>query len=323
MAILDMQLVQVGVVGFPVQQLLINTDNTIDEVLIDGYLTQYGNNFGIGFSDRQYASVYTTDGKVGVYQVSVDSNGIASLSADTDGAVNLPVLVDHIAMFDNLKGVIGCETSTSNSRAAINIGDIISGVIGGGRVGRFRASGPTASKGEFVFQGANNAANYTVAVINRSHAQASSHYVPDVGADSDFLLTTLANPDANENLIAFSASVGTTALASGAVTLFTSSGTKQYKIVSLSLNFGANLAVGDKDLTIAAGANTYSVIPSASLLTLANATWGSAAMPFPAAIALNTSTPAGASLTATYSGGTTNYTGGATIVISGLLQRVA
>jgi hypothetical protein len=356
MAILDMQLVQVGVVGFPVQQLLINTDNTIEEVVAPGYLTQYGNNFGIGFSERQTADVYTTDGKVGTYQVTVDSDGIASLSADTDGIVNLPVVSGDFAVFDGTTGVIkDAGYSASNAAktkvvmaagativnyiakyadtagtigpvgqaesAAYNLGDIHAGVSG--VFGRLFAHAPVAEKGSLVLQGGNNASDYTVSIINRSHAQVSTRNIPDVGANADFLLTTLASPDANINLVRFDASVTTAALNSGAVTLFTGSGAKQYKIVALWLNFGSNLTTGDKDLAISDGTTTYSVIPSASLLTLVNATWGSTALPFPTAAALTTSTAAGASLSATYSGGTTNYDAGATIVISGILQRVA
>lgn len=344
----------IGVSGFPVQIVLIDTDNTIDEVLTTGYLGSSNNASGVILTNKQAAVVYTTDGGIGNYQVSVSSGGVASLVANTDGFVNLPVVSGDFAVFDGTTGVIkdagfspsdatktkvamkGTGTVAAGYMAkfadefgtinapdgdAVNIGNIIAG--NNGTAGKFISTAPTGLKGTMTFEAQDNAAAYSVAVRNRSHAQSSTRYIPDIGASADFLLTALASPDANINLVRFDASVGTTALASGAVTLFAGSGTKQYKIVALWLNFGANLAVGDKNLAISDGTTTYSVIPTLSLLTLVNATWGSVALPFPTAAALNTSTAAGASLTATYSGGTTNYTGGATIVISGILQRVA
>ena len=347
---------QTGRVGDNPQKLLINTDNTIAEVTATGFLTKHGAYSDINFSNYQLAEVYTTDGKVGIYQVSVDNDGIASLVPNTDGIVILPVvsgnfpkfngttgamedsgiapsnptktkavmaaggtIVNYIAKYADSSGTIGPIGQMTGP--AYNLGDLHAGVDG--VFGRLVSYPPGGSKGTFIFQPANNASTFDVAIVNRSHNQSTSHYVPDVGSDSDFLLTTLANPDANINLVRFDHSVTTAALNSGAVTLFTSSGSKQYKIVALWLNFGANLTTGDKNLAISDGTTTYSVIPSASLLTLVNATWGSTEFPFPAAAALNTSTAAGASLTAAYSGGTTDYDSGSTIVISGILQRVA
>ena len=350
----------IGANGVDPSILLINTNNTVAEVLATGYLGPAYNYSDVTFSDKQIAMVYTTDGGTAPYGITVDSNGIASLEPADDNptAVNIhdaPVVDKHFAAFYGTDGTIqdllwepsepsytkvvmlsaaGAPTvnyiakfiDTNGSIAAaggnaINLGDIIAGssLVGG----KFVSYPVLSNKGSLVFEAKQNAADYTITVNNRSHAQASTRYIPDVGASADFLLTALASPDANANLIAFSTSVGTTALNSGAVTLFTSSGTKQYRIVSLSLNFGANLSVGNKNLSIGDGTTVYSVIPTASLTTLVNATWGSAAVPFPAAAAIATPTAAGASLTVAYSGGTTNYTGGATVVISGLLQRVA
>lgn len=360
MAILHIQQQQTGRVGVNPQKLLINTDNTIAEVTAAGYLTKYGSYSSVQFSDYQLAEVYTTDGKVGVYQVSVDADGIASLTFNRENpnAVNIhnaPVTDKHfvafyetdgtiqdlewsasdpsyttVAMVSALPTSIGYVAKFSDTNGSIraglggavsNAGDFIAGDAL--TPGKFTSFPAIVSTGTLTFQAIPNAADYAITVKNRSHAQVSSRYIPDIGATGDFLLTTLANPDANINLVRFDASVTTAALNSGAVTLFTSSGSKQYKVVALWLNYGANLTTGNKNLAISDGTTTYSVIPSASLLTLVNAQWGSTALPFPSSAALTTSTAAGASLTATYSGGTTNYDSGSTIVISGILQRVA
>lgn len=350
----------IGVNDAEPSMLLINTDNTVAEVLTEGYLGPAFNYSDVTFNNKQIAVVYTTDGGTSTYGVTVDSNGIASLSPGDDNPAlvkihNAPVTNKNFAAFYETDGTIqdlqweasdpshtrvvmlyGSSPTTIGYMAkfadtngsildgggsAVNLGDIIAG--SNLDAGKFVTYPVISNTGSLVFQAKQNAGDYTVTVNNRSHAQSSIRYIPDVGATGDFLLTTLASPDANINLVRFDASVTTAALNSGAVTLFTSSGSKQYKIVALWLNYGANLTTGDKNLAISDGTTTYSVIPSASLLTLVNATWGSTAVPFPATAALNTSTAAGASLTATYSGGTTNYDAGSTIVISGILQRVA
>ena len=134
-------------------------------------------------------------------------------------------------------------------------------------------------------------------------------------------------PLTTSNIQRFDITAGFAALAAGgAVNLLVSSGAHQYKIVSLWTNLGGtNFSGGGGNRLgqITDGTTVYSVIPAASLQTIANAGWGmSAALPFPATAAIDTSTAAGASLQFKYSGGTTDYTAGS-IVISGLVQQVA
>ena len=63
-------------------------------------------------------------------------------------------------------------------------------------------------------------------------------------------------------------------------------------------------------------------MPAAGLQSIVNARWGDTNIPFPASAAANTSTVAGANLSISYVGGTTDYTAGS-MVISGILERVA
>lgn len=81
---------------------------------------------------------------------------------------------------------------------------------------------------------------------------------------------------------------------------------------------------GNRAFQITDGTTVYSAIPAGSLTTIVNREWDQVAdFPFPAgSVALNTSTVAGASLVMKYSGGTLDYTAGS-VVISGLLERVA
>jgi hypothetical protein len=141
------------------------------------------------------------------------------------------------------------------------------------------------------------------------------------------LTSAITTPDVGANVVRFDVAVTAAALASAAsVTLYPSSTTKQYKISALWTNRGGTNfsgGGGDRLLSINDGTNVYSLIPAASLQTLANAGWGiSAALPFPASVAINTSTVAGQGLRATYSGGAADYAAGS-VVISGILERVA
>lgn len=141
------------------------------------------------------------------------------------------------------------------------------------------------------------------------------------------LTSAISTPDVSIDMVAFDVTVTAAALAAGAnVPLYVSSGAKQYKVRALWANSGGTNfsgGGGDRLLAISDGTTVYSLIPAASIQTLVNAGWGiSAALPFPAAAAINTSTAAGANLRAIYSGGASDYAAGS-VVISGLLQRVA
>lgn len=133
-------------------------------------------------------------------------------------------------------------------------------------------------------------------------------------------------PDIGSNLVTFDVTVGHAALASGgSVILVDSRGTEQYKIRSLQLNSGGtNFSGGGGDRLgqVTDETTVYSVIPAATLQTLANEQWGTTGLPNPASAAINTSTAAGADLVFKYSGGATDYTAGS-LVISGIVQRVA
>jgi len=284
---------QIGRVGDNPQKLIINTNNTIAEVTTAGFLTKYGSSSNIQFSDYQLAEVYTTDGKVGIYQVSVDNNGVASLVPNTDGIITLPVVSGNFPKFSGATGAM-VDSGISPSNAA---------------------------KTKAVM------ANAATVVDELASFADTAGTIKTTGIASNLVLrTNIATPDTNVNLVAFDVTVTAAALASGAsVTLYTSSTTKQYKIRALWVNGGGTNfsgGGGDRLLSITDNTTVYSVVPAASLQTLANTGWGVTGLPFPASAAINTSTAAGASLVAKYSGGAADY-GAGSVVISGLLQRVA
>ncbi len=101
--------------------------------------------------------------------------------------------------------------------------------------------------------------------------------------------------------------------AAGNVPLIVSATGQQFRLQDILLNSGGTNfsgGGGDRLLSITDGTTVYSVIPAASLQTLANARWGSVAVPYPASAPINRLTVAGQNLRAIYSGGTADYTAG-------------
>lgn len=232
----------------------------------------------------------------------------------------IPVAADVAGTIMSSAGV----TATTGSSLQAN-GNIIAGKSG--TAGLFASFPSAATSGALRLIGAANAADVFVDIENRSHAQATTYLIADVGQVTGSLLNCRVAADPASNLIWFDITVGQAALASGgSVTLYASSGSKQYKVRNLIINKGGtNFSGGGGDRLgqITDGTTVYSVIPATNLQTLVNSVWGaSTPLPLPASVAANTSTAAGASLVFKYSGGATDYTAGS-IVVSGVLERVA
>ncbi len=84
-------------------------------------------------------------------------------------------------------------------------------------------------------------------------------------------------------------------------------------------NFSAG---GNRLLSIYSSTAIYSVVPNATLETLAAARWGETALPFPTTAAWGTTAFSAANpLVAAYSGGTTDHDAGS-LVLQGLVERV-
>lgn len=117
--------------------------------------------------------------------------------------------------------------------------------------------------------------------------------------------------------------------AAGHVVIQAAAGNQQFKVRDIKINYGAaGLAGGggDRLVQVTDGTTVYNNagITAALLQTPVNTVWGGAGNPLPGAVAMNTSTVAGASLYAVYAGGTTDYTTAASsVTISVGLQRVA
>jgi hypothetical protein len=231
------------------------------------------------------------------------------------------VIANHIACFSDTAGTVNDDAAT-----AINAGNIQAG-LPGTAAGANVSCPAGAGVGTFITQATANSGAFNTVLTNNALGQTTTFHLPDPGAASaGILVSTLTAPDNNANLIRFDVTVTAAALAAGgSVTLYASSGAKQYKIVNLWVNAGGTNfsgVGGDRLISVTDNTTSYTDITSALLISLLNADWGSATVPFPTGVALTTSTVAGQALVAKYSGGTGDY-GAGSVVISGLLQRVA
>jgi hypothetical protein len=123
----------------------------------------------------------------------------------------------------------------------------------------------------------------------------------------------------------FETAVNQSALAaSGLVALLTAKTGEQWKIRDIRLSGGGtNFSGGDRLLSITDGTTTWSIIPAATLQTLAAAAWGDTGLPYPATAAdLTVASVLSTNISAQYSGGATDYTAGeCTLILT--LERIA
>lgn len=101
--------------------------------------------------------------------------------------------------------------------------------------------------------------------------------------------------------------------------LVDASGVQQFKIRNIILSgSGTNFSGGggDRNMSITDGTTTWSIVPAATLQSLAAGKWGDIAVAWPtSAAAINTASAAGTDIVAKYSGGTTDYTAGSLTLI--------
>lgn len=344
----------------PMIKYLLSTDS-LATVTSAGYLNekllQYGDIQETDLLLIRFDYVIETGAGTNAFFNVAISNGVITLSEDTTNnsvSYTPPSVANHIAVFSNTTGNITDDVAT-----AINGGNIQAGLSGtAGTLASFPA---TASKGSLKIAAVANTNNDNVTLSNAAHGQATVYSIPDVGAatgqvnvvtgaltsgnlmsasgtagklaDSglvanEVLFTSFANPDVNVNSVFFDTNITAAQLASGGTpAIFTSSGTKQYKIREMWINAGGTNfsgGGGDRNFEITDGTTTYSAIPDTTMTTIVNRIWTTdVAFPYPSSpTAINTSTVAGANIVLKYSGGTTDYASG-DVTITGFLERVA
>jgi len=201
-------------------------------------------------------------------------------------------------------------------------GNLIAGT--NGALGQVQAYPASSNTGYMLILPNANLANVTTSISNQPTSVGTSHALPNVAfANVTLLPCKLTQVDPMSNLIYFDTTVTFTQLSGGAsVPLVSTFFGGQYRVRELFLNYNSlNLLGGDRDLNITDGTTIYSTIPSASLITSLNSRWGSASVPFPSSVALDTITQPGVNLFAVYSGGTIDYLSGE-VIISGCWEKV-
>lgn len=129
------------------------------------------------------------------------------------------------------------------------------------------------------------------------------------------------------DMATFQTTVGQADLASaGTVTVLDALDGEQWKIREIFLSGdGTDFSGGggDRLLSVSDGTSTWTVIPAATLQSLAVARWGDAGTPFPATAShLTASSAVGTAITAAYSGGSADYTAGSLTLVL-VAERVA
>jgi hypothetical protein len=337
----------------------INTTDSMATVLGTGYLNTAQQVFGHIFSDNDMVLIKTSSG-VGMMGVSISGGDISLVDTADPGTVIPPVVAGAFAIFNSSAGelkdsgyspsdpaktkVAMVSSAVATSRIATfsdtagtinddpvggctNAGNISAGLSG--TAGALRSFPGTAAKGHLEISATANTGNTAVIITNEAHGQATTYTIPDVGAANGSILNcALADADASANLITFDVTITAAAIASGAYVKIipgSGAGSTRYKFREIFLNSnGTNFSGGggDRNIAVTDGTNVYTVIPAATAQSLVNARWGSTGVPFPASVALNTSSVAGQSIVVQYSGGAADYAAGS-LVISGIAERVA
>lgn len=201
-------------------------------------------------------------------------------------------------------------------------GNIIAGTNGAS--GQFISYSASANTGNLITRATANTANVTTEITNQPTSVGTTHALPNVAiSNATILVNALTQVDPSANIIYFDTTVTFDQLAGGAsVPLVSTFFGGQYRVRDLKLVYNSlNLLGGDRDINITDGTSVYSTIPSASLITSSNSTWGSVSMPFDSVTPLNTLTQPGLDLSAIYTGGTTDYVSGE-VTISGCWEKV-
>lgn len=136
----------------------------------------------------------------------------------------------------------------------------------------------------------------------------------------DLLLLNIGGPNVRQVGAGrwFTTVVGQASVASAAEATLLNAATKERWLprdIFLSGD-GTNFSGGDRDLSVTDNTSTWTVIPAATLQSLATGRWGDTGVPFPSTAGhLTTASTSGANIVAKYSGGSTDYTAGSCTLV--------
>lgn len=291
-------------------------NNTLAEVTAAGFLNQQTLPAPLVETDLVLLSY---DTGISFFEVAISNSNVITLSVADASDTTLPTVNNHLAVFKNTTGGL-----KPGSLTAINPGSLTLEVTDSPVYLYIKA--PADDKGRLLITATDNVGDTNITITNTPHGQETGYYIPDIGEAVGFFLGCKITPDPASNLVTFDTQVTALNLAAGAVfPLYVASDFAQYRVRSLQVNRGGTNfsgGGGDRLAEITDGTTSYSIIPAASLQTLANTQWGVAGLPNPASAAINTETAVGANLSIRYSGGTADYTTG-TFTVSGVLEKTA
>jgi hypothetical protein len=180
MPILSLQINEPGQAGVKPAIVRIQTNDTLAEVLVTGYL------------DHQFAeNIPIQNGMMALVETKPSQNSPITQSSWLDvtfasgrwsltptavapGSITLPTIANHIAVFTDVAGSLAEDTSV-----AINGGNIQAGLSG---TAGYLASFPSAAlKGSFRVTAVANTGDTLVTLSNVAHGQASVYSIPDAG----------------------------------------------------------------------------------------------------------------------------------------------
>ena len=181
MPILNVQTSVTGLSGTVPSFIYLNTNDTATEVQTTGYLNNLKNE-GYNVGPNQMALVQTSDVGVDIFKVTVSGGNTTLVPIFTQGGVETPVNVDHIAVYTNTGGTISDDAPT-----AINAGNIQAGLDG--TAGELISYPAGLNSGNLIISAGNNLGNYSTVITNVSMAEAVTIEIPDPGqGTSTFIL---------------------------------------------------------------------------------------------------------------------------------------
>lgn len=324
---------QVGVIG--AAKYMVTTDN-ISTVTTAGYL----NNpdlavFPILASDLLGITYsYNNQTNTGTFTwatVTITNGIITIVELVSPGNVLLPVVSGDYAVFNGTSGQIK-DSSQAPSNAASPFVVTSPGSLTVGNFPKLADAKGTLANGLPPSASGNSFVPVSPGSMTIGHllsAGDANGTLADSGvAATSVAISSITSPDASSDLIWYDVTCSAAALATaGKVNIQVSSGSKQYAVRDIRMNYGAaglSGGGGNRLLAVSDGTTVYNNagITAALLGTPINTVWGGTGNPLPGTVAMDTPSVAGANIFAQYSGGTTDYTTGS-VVISVLVQRVA
>ncbi len=208
MPILSLQINEPGQAGVKPAMVRIDTNDTLAEVLVTGYLDhQFAENIPLQNGMMALVSTRTTPNSAVVHSSWLDvvfASGHWSLTptAVAPGAIVVPTIANHLAVFTDTIGSLSEDVGT-----AIQGGNIQAGLSGtAGYLASFPA---TLAKGSFRVVAVANTGDTLVTLSNVAHGQATVYSIPDAGnALGRVLVGATATPFTTGHLLASSGTGG-------------------------------------------------------------------------------------------------------------------